>query len=48
MSITEPMLGKRCIVTGSAQGIGREMGPEGLSSFLEKKSIALGHVDPEE
>ena len=29
-------------------GIGREMGPEGLTSFLEKKSIALGHVDVEE
>ncbi len=26
-------------------GIGREMGPEGLSSFLEKKSIALGQVE---
>ncbi len=26
-------------------GIGREMGPEGLASFLEKKSIALGQVD---
>ena len=29
-------------------GIGREMGPEGLTSFLEKKSIALGQVNPEE
>ena len=29
-------------------GIGREMGPEGLSSFLEKKSIALGQVNTEE
>jgi aldehyde dehydrogenase (NAD+) len=28
-------------------GIGREMGPEGLSSFLEKKSIALGPVNTE-
>jgi aldehyde dehydrogenase (NAD+) len=28
-------------------GIGREMGPEGLSSFLEKKSIALGPINTE-
>jgi betaine-aldehyde dehydrogenase len=25
-------------------GVGREMGPEGLHSFLEKKSIALGQI----
>ena len=28
-------------------GIGREMGPEGLTSFLEKKSIALGPINTE-
>jgi len=29
-------------------GMGREMGPEGLQSFVEKKSIALGQVTPGE
>jgi betaine-aldehyde dehydrogenase len=28
-------------------GVGREMGPEGLQSFLEKKSIALGQIQTE-